>query len=202
MSHSQSDEGSSDFPLIALVLPLSLALLYISWYCTKFMNWQRAVQVQRREVAAQSRSRLETGGVVAQSRSSTEEQQRDDLLNRQQRIEARQLYIMNHLQSFPYSTKETTVKGITGDIEVGPVDERDQTEYNNNNNNEKLNQGNQCAICLEEYKQGDYVTTSDTEQCMHTFHYKCMADWLIRKAMCPVCRNPFMLVDLKHQQAK
>lgn len=52
-----------------------------------------------------------------------------------------------------------------------------------------------CAICLEEYKEGDEVAYSRNKQCAHYFHLNCISDWLRRRDECPVCR----LVFLQHR---
>ena len=51
-----------------------------------------------------------------------------------------------------------------------------------------------CAICLD-YAVG--ATETDTLPCGHTFHGKCISEWLKRSSTCPLCRarsimTPFM----------
>lgn len=47
-----------------------------------------------------------------------------------------------------------------------------------------------CPVCLENFKEGDFVITLP---CLHRFHKTpCMTKWLQMKAICPVCQNkPF-----------
>ena len=51
-----------------------------------------------------------------------------------------------------------------------------------------------CAICLQYAK---VATETDTLPCGHTFHGKCIGEWLKRSSTCPLCRarsimTPFM----------
>ena len=43
----------------------------------------------------------------------------------------------------------------------------------------------QCNICLEDYKNGDELTTLP---CFHFFHPNCINQWLISKNICPLCK--------------
>ncbi|KAI3461547.1 hypothetical protein Pfo_018210 [Paulownia fortunei] len=44
-----------------------------------------------------------------------------------------------------------------------------------------------CAICLEEYKDGD--TCAAIAACNHKFHACCVLPWLITNYTCPLCRT-------------
>jgi len=44
-----------------------------------------------------------------------------------------------------------------------------------------------CTICLETIAKGDIIT--DLENCCHTFHSKCIAQWLKIKNSCPTCNS-------------
>lgn len=209
MSKSESDEGN-EFPVYYAV---TLGLIF-GWICCCCITTKGCTDCSYRDrsegleddpvwgVRRMERRELEDHRLavelqereLAQSRSP--EELEADRLERERRIQARQTYIKKHLKSFPYSEKEN-IEGISGAIEIGPVDESHHTEYD-----EEQDQANRCTICMEKYKVGEIMTTSDTGQCSHTFHYKCMADWLIRKAMCPICRNTFMSVDVKHERAQ
>ena len=62
-------------------------------------------------------------------------------------------------------------------------------------------EGELCAICLGGYKAGDEVSRSTTGRCQHLFHRGCIAGWLVRKSICPVCREIFLQQDLKTSKA-
>lgn len=52
---------------------------------------------------------------------------------------------------------------------------------------ERLNDTNeQCPICLEIYKLKDSVKTIE---CGHTFHERCIDQWLVNALKCPLCRH-------------
>lgn len=44
-----------------------------------------------------------------------------------------------------------------------------------------------CAICLEAYQEGELLTAL---RCSHFFHIECVARWMQRATLCPLCRTP------------
>jgi hypothetical protein len=52
-----------------------------------------------------------------------------------------------------------------------------------------------CAICLEDYKQGDEVCWSRNRHCAHVFHQKCIVEWLLHHEGCPVCRQDYLSLE-------
>eukprot|EP00835_Amoeboradix_gromovi_P001999 NODE_103_length_20051_cov_0.229401.p11 type:complete len:208 gc:universal NODE_103_length_20051_cov_0.229401:12278-12901(+) len=44
-----------------------------------------------------------------------------------------------------------------------------------------------CTICLEEFKAKDECLVFN---CKHSFHRKCVTNWLTLKNSCPLCRKP------------
>lgn len=44
-----------------------------------------------------------------------------------------------------------------------------------------------CAVCLEEYKQGEDVAT--LYKCNHIFCETCLKEWLMITESCPLCRS-------------
>jgi hypothetical protein len=64
-----------------------------------------------------------------------------------------------------------------------------------------------CAICLLQYRPGNYVTWSSNRECIHVFHRDCVLMWLLKKDdegrrnlrgemdrrhFCPCCRGEFV----------
>lgn len=45
----------------------------------------------------------------------------------------------------------------------------------------------ECVICMVEFMVGDAVRYLP---CMHTYHVKCIDDWLMRSFTCPSCMEP------------
>ena len=59
----------------------------------------------------------------------------------------------------------------------------------------KCNIGQECSICLEQFKENQFVRTLN---CKHVYHKKCIDKWInkYKKFHCPTCRkNPFMIQD-------
>jgi hypothetical protein len=53
-----------------------------------------------------------------------------------------------------------------------------------------------CAICLADYKEGDQICSSKNVNCSHSFHEKCIFEWvLLRPHACPCCRQNYLLPD-------
>ena len=50
-------------------------------------------------------------------------------------------------------------------------------------------QGQECIICLDEFKDGeDYVTPMACDA-RHVFHSNCIQEWLGNKQNCPLCKK-------------
>jgi hypothetical protein len=52
---------------------------------------------------------------------------------------------------------------------------------------------NDCNICMEEYKYKQYKRILPI--CNHTFHKKCIDNWLKKNSSCPVCRKDFLNIS-------
>lgn len=69
--------------------------------------------------------------------------------------------------------------------------EDDDTDLEENNNSRTLEESHiTCAICLNEYAQGEKIITGKSGNCHHMFHHACLLEWLgdQRKDICPCCR--------------
>jgi len=51
----------------------------------------------------------------------------------------------------------------------------------------KGNVSDTCAICFEDYKTGDCLTS--LPKCEHRFHGNCIKGWLVKSHLCPMCRG-------------
>jgi len=76
-----------------------------------------------------------------------------------------------------------------GDIELGDVD-----RFIEESSHKKRT--SHCAICLDAYKDGDMVCTSNNPECGHRFHRECMEDWLQKHEECPCCRRSYLHKDI------
>jgi len=65
------------------------------------------------------------------------------------------------------------------DIDALPVQMVDQHKH--------LGDQMSCAICFEEFQEGDELKTLP---CLHIFHKKEIDDWLHRDNSCPICKTP------------
>lgn len=50
-------------------------------------------------------------------------------------------------------------------------------------------EGDSCVICLSEYVRGDTLRQLPCASGAHTFHAKCVDQWLARNLSCPICRD-------------
>ena len=57
----------------------------------------------------------------------------------------------------------------------------------------KLKDEPRCVICLTDFKIGQKVSALP---CCHSFHTKCLDDWIIRNTKCPVCKFEVTLKNL------
>ncbi|KAL5076344.1 hypothetical protein RYX36_015328 [Vicia faba] len=55
------------------------------------------------------------------------------------------------------------------------------------NNEQKEESPRDCAVCLVEFKDDDYVRKLPL--CSHTFHLHCVDTWLRSHPNCPLCRS-------------
>ncbi|TQD85191.1 hypothetical protein C1H46_029279 [Malus baccata] len=56
-----------------------------------------------------------------------------------------------------------------------------------------------CAVCLGEFKEGEYFRT--LPECSHSFHVQCIDMWLYSQPSCPVCRANATPVTLVAKQS-
>jgi hypothetical protein len=52
----------------------------------------------------------------------------------------------------------------------------------------KKNYGEECPICLEIFGELDDDSLLCTLKCGHSYHKKCLNDWLFKDNTCPNCR--------------
>lgn len=52
-----------------------------------------------------------------------------------------------------------------------------------------------CAICLDRFKDGDEICTSQNKSCSHEFHRKCIFKWLLENEDCPCCRRNYLSLE-------
>ncbi|XP_059656363.1 E3 ubiquitin-protein ligase ATL4-like [Cornus florida] len=75
------------------------------------------------------------------------------------------------------------------DIKRLPCFEFKMEEKGNDNNNNSSSSSSpvECAVCLENFKEGDQCRF--LPNCNHSFHAQCIDSWLLKTAVCPICRT-------------
>jgi Ring finger domain len=48
-----------------------------------------------------------------------------------------------------------------------------------------FSEGEECAICMDDLTRKCNVKTT----CLHTFHQKCLEEWVEKSKICPFCRS-------------
>ena len=51
----------------------------------------------------------------------------------------------------------------------------------------------ECAICIEEFKDGEFICHSRNRDCPHVFHPDCIIAWLQKHERCPLCRIQYLV---------
>ena len=79
-----------------------------------------------------------------------------------------------------------------------PISERkidqiiDADCFNYNSKYHDVGEDKECSICKVCYKQGDDLSILN---CEHIFHTKCIEEWGLYKAECPLCRCNIPLIE-------
>jgi hypothetical protein len=57
-----------------------------------------------------------------------------------------------------------------------------------------------CAICCEEYTEGEEICHLQNPSCCHFFHFKCMGRWLMLHSNCPCCNENYLREDKEEEK--
>ena len=49
-----------------------------------------------------------------------------------------------------------------------------------------------CTICLDNIDKNDKNKIFSYKDCLHTFHLKCIKNWIPLKKNCPICRRDYL----------
>ncbi|CAJ1945184.1 unnamed protein product [Cylindrotheca closterium] len=102
-------------------------------------------------------------------------------------------------KKFRATTTKEEEEEEESDIEKG----QGQSSENDKGETDYRGYLNACAICLDEFQEGEMVVRSvETKECQHIFHEACMKEVisaLTRKKIvnipCPCCRQSFVEID-------
>lgn len=89
------------------------------------------------------------------------------------------------IESFPFSENENAIL-------------KDKFCLFCENNQEGLEDGSSCIICMGEFEKGELVCAHPS--CKHVFHYECCIIWIREKRCCPICKVPTrtsMIMELR-----
>ncbi|KAD4584938.1 hypothetical protein R6Q59_036282 [Mikania micrantha] len=72
------------------------------------------------------------------------------------------------------------------------------TQFNRKSESDKGNEGDktstECAICLGEYEDDEWVKT--IPNCFHVFHVSCIDTWFESHSSCPLCRSDVLDLEV------
>ncbi|EEF31275.1 RING-H2 finger protein ATL66 [Ricinus communis] len=69
------------------------------------------------------------------------------------------------------------------------------TQFKNKKEEEPRVSNNECAVCLGEYEEGEWL--KHLPNCAHVFHVACIDTWFQTHSNCPLCRSH--VYDLSHE---
>jgi Ring finger domain len=118
-------------------------------------------------------------------------------------------------------TNTNTCSTSTGSTSAADDDPAEKCSSNNNNNDttpdhqqhepcvlnscqpplENDQDQRECPICMSALTRGQIVSWSANEKCSHVYHHQCIKEWLLRHVECCLCKNTFLPVDMKKNQA-
>ncbi|KAJ4763890.1 RING-H2 finger protein ATL80 [Rhynchospora pubera] len=84
-------------------------------------------------------------------------------------------------------TRETTTGLSPGDVAKLP-----SYTYTNRGEEETASGTAACAVCIENFCFGDRCRL--LPQCKHSFHADCVDSWLMKCALCPICRGAVAII--------
>lgn len=165
-----------------------------------------------------------TGNASDRSISSEEERKKKDILKLFQSKRIQQKITADHIKPKSCITSVATLstegcQTTLDDVDHGSSDDDGDLSFDeeegqgivviilpfppqktlstsNSDGTTELSVSNLCAICLEEYREGETIVWSLNENCKHAFHRDCMTCYLVQVKTedthpCPCCRQNF-----------
>jgi hypothetical protein len=95
-----------------------------------------------------------------------------------------------------YKTEESTEKSTAEETSL----DQQQQQQQQTSCLDDVHHETTCAICLNEYEQGDLVLSGTS--CSHLFHKSCVYEWLLKHDHCPYCRKEMVTPQQMKQTAE
>lgn len=90
--------------------------------------------------------------------------------------------------------KQTEKQECTGGLPITTSMRSDSDDVDGNDDDE-ASSGECCAVCLDEFEDGDEICSSRNKNCKHLFHRVCIYYWLLKNDNCPCCRRNYLSFD-------
>lgn len=87
---------------------------------------------------------------------------------------------------------ENCAKAENGEAATLPPSEKSYSDLGHDEEEEGEAAHERCAICLEQFENGDDICVSYNSNCRHIFHYECCFEWVVKNDECPICRRAFL----------
>jgi len=76
--------------------------------------------------------------------------------------------------------------GSTGGMSRDLIDRIPKMRFSAASNCDQETDSSCCSVCLQDFGVQQFVRA--LPQCQHVFHVRCIDNWLLRHASCPLCR--------------
>ncbi|KAG0544905.1 hypothetical protein BDA96_02G316600 [Sorghum bicolor] len=76
--------------------------------------------------------------------------------------------------------------GSTGGMSRDLIDRIPKMRFSAASNCDQETDSSCCSVCLQDFGAQQFVRA--LPQCQHIFHVRCIDNWLLRHASCPLCR--------------
>ncbi|KAF8700778.1 hypothetical protein HU200_010243 [Digitaria exilis] len=76
--------------------------------------------------------------------------------------------------------------GSTGGMSRDLIDRIPKMRFSAANNRDQETDSSCCSVCLQDFGAQQFVRA--LPHCQHVFHVRCIDNWLLRHASCPLCR--------------
>jgi hypothetical protein len=108
----------------------------------------------------------------------------DALLDVQEQNETRNSSFIHGASEEEINSNRCPTRILVSDDELVAVGDGNNDDDNDESNSSFVER-TKCVICLEHYKENEYIRTLP---CLHNFHTLCVDRWLTINSLCPICK--------------